>query len=330
VNREKLAAVVANATGASNVEISDVAPLSGGAVRRHWRVDGDIAGAARSFVLRADGLTKLGVGLNLADEFALLRVLAGNGIAVPRPVVFCADASVIGAPFHLTEFLPGSADPAALVSAPANDALAERLGHELAMLHRLRPSHAALSFLGRAPADGAAASLARHRALLDGIDEPRPIAEWAMRWLAQHAPAPLPPVLCHGDFRTGNYLVKEARLVAILDWEFAEWGDPDFDLAWFCARFWRFGKDRREAGGIATRAALIAGYEAGAGRAVDPARLHYWAVMSALKWLVIALLQRDRFLRGGERNLELGLTGRRAAECEYEMLRLMECDAGPA
>ena len=229
-------------------------------------------------------------------------------------------------PFISPNFLSGSADPEALVAAPANDDLAHCLGRELAALHRLRPPRTALAFLGDAPAD----ALAQYRALLDRIGEARPVAEWAMRWLVRHAPDPGPPVLCHGDFRTGNYLVAEGRLAAILDWEFAHWDDPYSDLAWFCARFWRFGADLREAGGIGARAAFVAGYEALAGRRVDPARLHYWAVMAALKWLAIALLQRDRFLRGGEQNLDLALTGRRAAECEYEMLRLIDGDARSA
>jgi hypothetical protein len=53
--------------------------------------------------------------------------------------------------------------------------------------------------------------------------------------------------------------------------------------------------------------------------------------MAALKWLVVALLQRDRFRRLGERSLDLALTGRRAAQCEHEMLRLVrELDARSA
>jgi hypothetical protein len=46
--------------------------------------------------------------------------------------------------------------------------------------------------------------------------------------------------------------------------------------------------------------------------------------MAALRWLVIALRQRDRFLAQGERSLDLALTGRRPAECEFEILRLTE------
>lgn len=46
--------------------------------------------------------------------------------------------------------------------------------------------------------------------------------------------------------------------------------------------------------------------------------------MAALRWLLIALRQRDRFLVQGERSLDLALTGRRPAECEWEILRLLD------
>jgi aminoglycoside phosphotransferase (APT) family kinase protein len=256
------------------------------------------------------------MGLDLGAEFALLRVLYRAGIAVPEPVHHCADLAVTGAPFHLCAFLDGSANPAALVASGPHEALAERLGRELAVLQRA-------DFPGRGPASVAAARLADYRARLDAMGEARPAAEWAMRWLGQNIPQALPPVPCHGDFRTGNYLVEGGRFVALLDWEFAEWGDPDEDLGWFCSRCWRFGADGREAGGIAARSVLLHGYEAGAGRRVDPGRLRFWEVMAALKWLVIALLQRNRCLVGGERSLDLALTGRRAAECEFELLRLI-------
>jgi aminoglycoside phosphotransferase (APT) family kinase protein len=261
------------------------------------------------------------MGLDLGQEFLLLQYLQRADLAVPAPVLSCADRAVIGAAFHLTAFVAGSADPAALVGSGPHEALAERLGRELGRLHRIRPP-LPLAFLGAPPADVAVARLADYRARLDAMGESRPVAEWAMRRLARPAPKSLPPVLSHGDFRTGNFLVAAGRLAAVLDWEFAGWGDPDEDLGWFCSRCWRFGADEREAGGIAPRAAVLRGYEGETGRVVEPDRLRYWEAMAALKWLVIALLQRDRFLRQGERSLDLALTGRRAAACEYELLRL--------
>ena len=53
--------------------------------------------------------------------------------------------------------------------------------------------------------------IAGFRAYLDRHPQPRPVLEWAIRWLETHIPEPLPPVLCHRDFRTGNYMLDRRR-----------------------------------------------------------------------------------------------------------------------
>jgi aminoglycoside phosphotransferase (APT) family kinase protein len=316
--RRRLAAVIGPTTTVERME-----PVGGGAVHRHWRVTGRTADRRFDLVLRADGATPLGWGHDLKDEFALLRLLDREGLPVPEPILFCGDPAVMGAPFHLTRTVEGSADPLALVAAGADDGLAERLGRVLAAIHRLTPPRADLAFLGPPPADAALARLEDFRRRLDAMGEARPAAEWGLRALWRRLPEPLPAVLCHGDFRTGNYIVAAGAPV-VLDWEFAHWGDPDADLGWFCSRCWRFGADAREAGGIGARAAFARGYGAASGRRVDPDRLRFFEAAAALQWLVIALLQRNRFLVLGERSLDLALTGRRAAEGEFELLRLTE------
>jgi aminoglycoside phosphotransferase (APT) family kinase protein len=317
VIRRNLARYFASQTRAERVTIAEMRPLTGGAVHRHWRVDADLAGGAwsgrQAWVLRGDGLTPLGVGLDLAAEFALLIELHSAGLKVPQPLFFCDDASLIGARFHVTRFLSGSADPVHV--ARANPALAEELAGTLAALQRLPAP-------GAPPPDAIAARLTELRLWLDMLGEARPVAEWGLRWLARNRPEPLPAVLCHGDFRTGNFLVQDGALAAVLDWEFARWSDPDEDIGWLCSRCWRFGAEAREAGGIASRAVFDAAYARASGRRADPARQKYFEVVAALRWLVIALLQRDRCLRGGEPSLDLALSGRRAAECEYELMRL--------
>lgn len=300
-------------------------PLLKGAVLRHWLLDFELLGGrfagAQRWVLRADGLTPLGLGLPRAQEFALQRALFAAGIAVAEPLFMCCDASIIGAPFYAMRFVDGESDGATIVAAGRNDRLAEALGAALAKLHAL-DLVPRLRFLPPPPGDPAAARLAELVRLLSADDEPHPVADWALRWLDRQKPAPARPVLCHGDYRTGNYLVADGKLAAVLDWDFAGWSDPDEDIAWFCAKAWRFGANKLEAGGIAPRAVFYRAYEEAAGRQLDPAPLHYWEVMAALRWLVIALKQRDRFLKQGERSLDLALTGRRVAECEHELLAL--------
>jgi aminoglycoside phosphotransferase (APT) family kinase protein len=324
--RDRLARFLADAAGASSAEIAELRLLAGGAVQENWLIEARFADGAlhgrQRLVLRKAAPTRLALSLDAAAEFAVLREVHGAGVSVPEPLFLCRDAAVLGTAFLVMRALPGIARGEIVVAQGENAALAERLGRELALLHRLLPPRRALQALGTPPRDAALLRLRDYRAMLDAAGDAHPVAEWGLRWLLRAAPAPLPPVLCHGDFRTGNYLVDDGRLTAILDWEFAGWSDPDEDIGWFCLGCWRFGAYEREAGGIASRAAFLRGYEAEAGRRVDPSRLRYWEAMAALRWLVIALEQRDRFLRGGERSLDLALTGRRPAECELEILRL--------
>jgi aminoglycoside phosphotransferase (APT) family kinase protein len=320
----KLLDWIARKTGAT-VTDARLTPLLKGAVLRHWRLDLTVRGGlfegAQSWVLRADGLTPLGLGLTRAREFALQRVLFAAGLNVAEPLFMCCDKAVLGAPFFAMRFIAGESDGPAIVAAGANEPLAEALAAELAKLHRLDLNNR-LRFLPKPPEDAAAARIAELSRMLAQDDDPHPVATWALRWLTLHKPAPQRPVLAHGDFRTGNYLVACGALTGVLDWDFAGWSDPDEDVAWFCAKAWRFGATAYEAGGIAPRGVFERAYERSAGRWLDPVRRHYWAVMAALRWLVIALKQRDRFLRQGERSLDLALTGRRVAECEHEILVL--------
>ena len=165
-------------------------------------------------------------------------------------------------------------------------------------------------------------AIATYRAYLDEMPEPHPVLEWTLRWLETNAPVMGETVLCHRDFRTGNYMVDEGELTGVLDWEFAGWGDPHEDIAWFCARCWRFAGPRLEAGGIADRQTFYRAYEQASGRSVDPGLVHFWETMAHVRWAVIALQQAMRHRSGDEFSLELALIGRRIAEIEHECLNL--------
>ena len=98
------------------------------------------------------------------------------------------------------------------------------------------------------PAEPGLAAAQRYRQWLGAEASRDPVLAWGLRWLERNAPPPGEIVLCHRDYRTGNYLVDDGRLTAILDWEFCGWSDPMEDVAWFCSRSWRFGRMDREAG----------------------------------------------------------------------------------
>src|SRR5438046_3605287 len=123
-------------------------------------------------------------------------------------------------------------------------------------------------------------------------------------------------------------MLAGAERTGFLDWEWAGWGDPAEDIGWFCGKGWRFARLDREAGGIAPRAVFYGAYEAASGRRLDPERVRFWEVLANLRWAVIALQQSDRYLIGGARDLSTAIIGRRATECELELLMLLDGD-GP-
>jgi aminoglycoside phosphotransferase (APT) family kinase protein len=336
--RAALAHFLAAAAGAAAVEITTLTPLRGGAIQENWAVDAHFANGPRAgsqrLVLRTTAATGVRASLSRLEEFAVLKAAFDAGVTVPEPLFATDDKAVFGKPFFIMRRVKGTAaahritrDP---VLDPALPAIAERLGRELARIHRIRPPRQDLAFLPPPDEVGPAQQLGAFRAYLDRHASPRPVLEWGIHWLETHLPPPAEPVLCHHDFRTGNYMLDGPELTGILDWEFAGWGDPYEDIGWFCSKGWRFARLDREAGGIADRAAFYAGYESGSGQPVDPQRVFFWEVLASVRWAVIALEQSDRYMIGGERNLDLALTGRRASECELEILMLLDPGGAPA
>lgn len=329
-----LEAWLAEHIGATSVRIEQAALLGGGAIGENWLLDvsvncGVLAGEHR-WVLRTDARRTLGISLGREREFACMQVAHAAGLCVPEPVAQCADSSVAGAPFLIVAFAPGVAQGRQIVRDPAVDrfgpALAQQLGEQLARLHRIRPPSPALSFLP-VPQSPAQERIALLRRKLDTLSQPRPALEYILSWLERNAPPCRGIVLCHGDYRTGNYLVEDGRLAGILDWEFAHWGDGHEDIGWFCARCWRFGADAREAGGIAARDDFYNGYNKVAEKPLEESQIRYWEIMAAARWATIALLQGERHA-SGEPSLELLLTGLMAPEMEYDALREIRATGG--
>jgi len=329
-----LARFLANASGAKSVEVTVLTRLRGGALQENWGLDARFSGGTldgeQRLVLRTKADTGISQSLPLLQEFAVQKAASAARVTVPEPLFASEDPAIWGKAFFVMRRARGIAAPERITGDPELDsalpAIAERLGHELALTHRIRPPRPDLAFLTPYPQVGPMRQIAGFRAYLDSHPTPRPVLEWGMRWLETHIPPPTEPVLCHHDFRTGNYLLDGAELTAILDWEFAGWGDPHEDIGWFCCKSWRFARLDRKAGGIADRAPFYRGYESEAGRPIDPRRAHFWEVLASVRWAAIALQQADRHIIGGERDLDLALTGRRATECELELLMLL--DAG--
>lgn len=318
--RDRLTEWLRAEAGDAALVVERMALLSGGAIQQNWALD---VSGGRAWVLRTDNAATLAVSHGRAQEYALLRAAFAAGVTVPEPLFLCEDATVTGAPFFVMRRVAGIAAAHRVVKSETlgggREACVRVLGRELARIHTITPPRADLTFLGAPPDDPCRAFVAEQRAALDRQRMPRPVLEWGLRHLERSAPPPIPPVLVHNDFRTGNIMLDDHGVTAVLDWEFTVWSDPHADLGWLCAKCWRFGNDAQEAGGIGPRAALYEGYGA-----VDDARVRWWELAAHIRWASIAVDQAERHISGVERSLELALTGHMVPGLEWEILRMVE------
>ncbi len=313
--------------------ITALNPIAGGASRETWALDVEIAGGSfagrHELVLRMDQASSMNPdALGRAEEFALLQAAYAAGVLVPRPRWADASGSVLGRAFLVMDRIAGESIGPRVVRRPelagARAVLADQMATQLARIHMVDPTK--LHFLPR-PAPGISPALhtiQSSQAQLDALGIAAPVLEFGLRWLTIHAPACNHATLVHGDFRIGNLIVGPEGLRAVIDWEFAHFGDPLEDLAWACVRDWRFGADTLRVGGVGDLEPYLSTHEAHTGQVIDRAALRYWEILGNLRWAVTCHVQAHRHLSGADPSVEYASLGRRAAEMELEFLTLIE------
>ena len=332
--RARIEAHLTHETGAP-ATVRALSPLPGGACQENYVVEvtlgaGPLAGDRR-LALRSDSKTSLPGSLGRAAEYGVVRAAAGAGVKTPQAHYLAHGLIREGADAYFLDWIEGDAIGRRVVSHPrletARQLLPAQLAAELARIHSINPTTHPDLFQSRQDGfsgpDPVESTLALLRRMLDGLGEAHPALELGTRWLSDNRPPPGEVTLVHGDFRTGNFMVNEAGLAGILDWEFSRFSSPVEDVGWLCVRDWRFGKLDRPAGGFASRAQMAEAYEKASGRKLTPQLIHYWEVMGNVRWAAGSLHQGERYL-AGDHDIELIAIARRAVEMEWEALRLIE------
>ncbi|HEX2907365.1 MAG TPA: phosphotransferase family protein [Phototrophicaceae bacterium] len=310
------------------VELQPPQLLISGINHENWLLRGQIQDQPRQFVLRRDLAADFQTpSLTHDQEFSLMQAAAAAGVRVPTPRWFCTETAILGTPFMLMDYIEGVSLGAEVVSLPelaaARRVLPEQMGQQLARIHAIKTEQ--LTFLPRPGSDQSPAQAALHHlnTALNRLEAPNPALTFALRWAEQHLPPTGDVVLLHGDFRLGNFIVNEAGLKGIVDWEFSQIGDPCQDLAWPCVRSWRYGDGQLPLGGFAAREPFISAYEAASGRTIRRETVDFWEIMGNLRRAIGALIQANRYRASGTANVEFANLGRRSAEIQLEALRLI-------
>lgn len=258
-------------------------------------------------------------------EAALIEAARGKGVTAPEVVAVLEEGDGLGSGF-IMRALPGTADPKVILACDDPGALLRQIARDLARIHRLRPADVPQGV----PVMDTRTAIADLKAQFIEAGGDRPIIALGLKWLEDNCPAPVEPVLNHGDYRMGNLLVEGSSLTGVLDWELAHFGDAHEDLAFGCMAVWRFHRYDRPALGLGSIADYLAAYEAEAGVAIDPARFRFWTIYRTVWWALGCLKMAAQWRSGADRMLERVVISRRTSEQELDLLLLLEEDAPQA
>ena len=308
------------ATGV-DAPVKNITRLSGGANMESSSFDH----AGASYVLRRAPSAEFMAGRVYGHdvEAAVVRAAFAAGVKAPEVVAELIPDDNFGTGYIMRR-VEAEVNPAKILNAPPPSLLND-FAREAARIHAI-PLDIIPALPNPAPAELLNEMMARF--ITYGVD--RPVFALAFRWLQDHMPAPVEPVLLHGDFRMGNIMVDADGLAAVLDWELAHLGDRHQDLAFGCINSWRFGHIDRPAFGVGQLDDLWAGYEQESDVAVDPARFRWWLVYSTLWWGLCCLQMAEIWRSGVDTSLERAVIGRRVSETEVDLLMLLENDAPEA
>ena len=280
-----------------------------------WRDGGETR--RRGFCLRRDpGNTLLRHLSDLEVQYRVLRCLAPTPLPTPEPYWFERDPAILGAPFLVMERVRGTCpNPwgrdgrAFYAAAAARGTLAASFTETLATLHTLDWRAAGLEFLG-VPAGGtgfARREIAKWRELIDVSEHsPEPILTDVIGWLEANAPAAERTTLVHGAYRTGNLVIHQDRVSAVLVWELEVLVDPMYVVDYVLSDLNREGTPLLS--NLVDRDAFFRDYEAATGFTIDEEVCRYYNALYAMRSAAFWMSASGLYAAGRSHDLRLART----------------------
>jgi aminoglycoside phosphotransferase (APT) family kinase protein len=217
--------------GARGIRATRGITVSRGLSKKTLLIDLHGSGALPTrLALRMDQVATGYLGTHVVEEYPVLQWLHRHGARVAEPHVIEPTGEVLGAPFMLSTAVDGSVVGGNFVAPPRDAALIDDIAACLAGIHRVMPPS---SWTGRR-AQPLRKEIEGLKRSWDELGYRSPTLEAALEWVRARCDRAVgSTAIIHKDFNFNNILVRDGRVSAVVDWEFAELGEPACDLGYF-------------------------------------------------------------------------------------------------
>ena len=201
-------------------------------------------------------------------SFHAHEIAKARGVPVPQPILKDETGELLGTPGLITSFVEGRQ----IASPKGTSAWAQELADLLLLIHDIRPTleDQALLYEGH----NEALFILRDYAERERLGHPLANEIYSAVYDLQSHLEPAPSALLHMDYWQGNVLWYRERVSAVVDWDFASFGNPAIDVAYF--RMNMYLRGIKPAADIFLRR-----YEDVSGRTVR--NLGFWEIVAAAR-----------------------------------------------
>jgi aminoglycoside phosphotransferase (APT) family kinase protein len=271
----------------------------------------------QGFCLRKDpGSGLLRELSSLREQFRVIKALEATSAPTPQAYWYEEDPSILGGPFFVMEKVEGEvpnpwsrAGKQFYADAAKRGKLPRSFVEALASLHNLDWRGAGLDFIG-VPGDGkdfALREIAKWESLIDqSIRKPEPLLIELLMWLKANAPATRRLAFVHGAYRTGNLIIKDDAIAAIIDWELQVIGDPMYDVAYVLSNLNREGSPLLSC--VVEREFFLDYYQQLTRLTIDLEVCRYYEILYMMRSTAFWLSASGLFAEGRNKDLRLART----------------------
>ncbi len=277
----------------------------------------------RQMVLRRPPVgAKVKAGHDMAREYKVLKALYPVFPYCPKPLAYTDDTSIIGSPFFIMEKLSGiilrkDLPEGLSFSEKQFSKLCENFISLFADIHGIDVKKAGLGFIGKP--EGYVRRQVKgwieryYKARTDDAPDFKIIMEWLKDKMPEDTEY---PSIVHNDYKLDNIVLdieQPDKIIGVLDWEMATFGDPLMDLG-NCLAYWIEKDDPEDMqiirtmptnlDGALTRREILDLYEKKTGRSIENFDFYY--CFGLFRLAVIAQQIYCRYFKGITDNKRFG------------------------